>query len=189
LNDEAEGFLRDIGAEMAEIDPSGTIGGEVGALDTASRIYGFAALLFGRTSQAYQKRLPALLKALHGLQNLDTFACDREAAKEYLDAAQDLVDRGGFRFVVFGHTHLAKHVPLGNGRFYFNSGTWADMLRFPIEILQTGINALPALDAFVAKMKAANFSDWTYFRPTYVRLDLGSDNKVANAKLIEFEKP
>ena len=187
LNDEAEEFLLDIDAQMTEINPSGAIGGEVSAFDTASRVYGLAALLFGRTSQPYQRRLPALLKALRGLQSLDTFAYDREAAKEYLNAAHDLVDRGGFRFVVFGHTHLAKHVPLGNGRFYFNCGTWADILRFPIEILQTRINALPALDAFVAKMKAGNFSDWTYFRPTCVRLDVGSDDKVANAKLMEFE--
>jgi UDP-2,3-diacylglucosamine pyrophosphatase LpxH len=187
LGSEAEAFLHDIDAQIAEIDPLAEFGQEVGAFDTASRVFGIAALLFGRTSQAYHKRLPALLRAMQGLQNTAMFERETETAKEYLNAAQDLADRGGFSYVVFGHTHLAKHVPLGNGRFYLNSGTWADVLRFPCEILATQSTALAALHEFVAKIRAGDFQDWTLFCPTYVRLDLGDDSKVTNAMLFEAE--
>jgi UDP-2,3-diacylglucosamine pyrophosphatase LpxH len=187
LGSEAEAFLHDIDAQIAEIDPLAEFGQEVGAFATASRVFGIAALLFGRTSQAYHKRLPSLLRAMQGLQNTAMFARETETAKEYLHAAQDLADRGGFSYVVFGHTHLAKHVPLGNGRFYLNSGTWADVLRFPCEILATPSTALAALNEFVAKIRDGDFRDWTLFCPTYVRLDIGGDGKVTNAKLFEAE--
>jgi UDP-2,3-diacylglucosamine pyrophosphatase LpxH len=188
LGSEAEEFLRDLDAEIAEADPLGQLGGEVTASDTVSRIYGFAALLFGRTSQPFEKRLPALLRAMRGLQDTDTFDLGTESATEYLNAAQMLADRGGFRYVVFGHTHQAKRVALGDGRFYLNSGTWADVLRFPNEILKSEAEALPALQAFVAQMKAGDFSAWTLFRPTCVHLEVGDDRKVSNAELLTFSE-
>jgi UDP-2,3-diacylglucosamine pyrophosphatase LpxH len=184
LGGEADAFLRDLDAEIAEADPLGQLGGEITASDAVSRIYGFAALLFGRTSQPFEKRLPALGRAFRGLQDTDTFEIGTETATEYLDAARMLADRGGFRYVVFGHTHQAKHVSLGEGRFYFNSGTWADVLRFPNEILKSEAEALPALQMFVAQMKAGDFSAWTLFRPTYVHIEVGDDGKVSNAELL-----
>jgi UDP-2,3-diacylglucosamine pyrophosphatase LpxH len=188
LGSEAEQFLRELDAEIAEADPLGQLGEEVGASDTVSRIYGFAALLFGRTSQPFEKRLPALLRAMRGLQDTDTFDLSTESAAEYLNAAQMLADRGGFRYVVFGHTHQAKRVSLGDGRFYFNSGTWADVLRFPNEILKSEAEALPALQTFVAQMKAGDFSAWTLFRPTYVYLEVSDDDKVSKAELLTFSE-
>jgi UDP-2,3-diacylglucosamine pyrophosphatase LpxH len=188
LGDEAEQFLRDLDAEVAEADPLGQLGGEVTASDTVSRIYGFAALLFGRTSQPFERRLPALLRGMRGLQDTDTFDLGTESETEYLNAAEMLADRGGFRCVVFGHTHQAKRVSLGNGRLYFNSGTWADVLRFPSEILKSEADALPALQTFVAQMKAGDFSAWTLFRPTYVHLVVGDDSKISNAELLTFSE-
>ncbi|XUJ32998.1 hypothetical protein ACQ5SK_33120 [Bradyrhizobium japonicum] len=92
--------------------------------------------------------------------------------------------KGGFRHVVFGHTHQAKRVSLGDGRWYFNSGTWADVLRFPNEILTLPeSDALSRLDGFVQKLKAGDFSDWTLFRPTYVQLDVDDNGGVSDAKL------
>lgn len=188
LGGEADAFLQDIDAQIAEIDPGSQLGRDVSAGDFASRIFGFAALLFGRTSQPYTKRLPALLRAMRGLQNPDTFNPDKETAKEYLNAASELARDGGFRYVVFGHTHLAKKVPLGDGRFYFNSGTWADVLQFPIEILTSQEDAAVALESFIESMKAGDFQKWTPFRPTYVRLDVGDDGRVAQADLVRFEQ-
>ena len=167
LGNQAEQFLRDLDAEIAEADPLGQLGGEVTASDTVSRIYGFAALLFGRTSQPFEKRLPALLKAMRGLQDTDTFDLGTESAKEYLNAAQMLSDRGGFRYVVFGHTHQAKHVSLGDGRFYFNTGTWADVLRFPNEISEVGGRPATGL----ANLRGAN-ENRRFFRLDVVSTDL-----------------
>ena len=187
LGGEADAFLQDIDAQIAEIDPSSQLGRDVSAGDVASQIFGFAALLFGRTSQPYQKRLPALLKAMRGLQNTDTFNPDKETATEYFDAAVALARDGGVRHVVFGHTHLAKKVPLDDG-FYFNSGTWADVLQFPADILTSQADATVTLESFIESMKAGDFDKWTPFRPTYVRLDIGENGKVARADLVRFEQ-
>jgi UDP-2,3-diacylglucosamine pyrophosphatase LpxH len=188
LGSDAEEFLADVDAQMAEIDPSGQLGKEISASDTVSRIFGFASLLFGRTSQPYQKRVPALLKAFRGLQSIEAFTLEKETAKEYLEAAQELAEVGHFRYVVFGHTHLAKRVPLANGGLYLNSGTWADVLRFPVEIVKSEAEALPALNAFVKQMRNGDFSGWTLFDPTYVRLDVDDDGKVAGAELETFSE-
>lgn len=186
LGGDAEQFLRSLDAEVAEADPLGQLGDEISASDTVSRISGFAALLFGRSSQPFEKRLPALLRAMRGLQHSETFDPGTESQTEYLNAAQSLADRGGFRYVVFGHTHQAKRVSLGNGRFYFNTGTWADVLQFPNEILKSETDALAALRTFVEHMKAGDFSAWTLFRPTYVQLQISDDNKISNAELLTF---
>jgi UDP-2,3-diacylglucosamine pyrophosphatase LpxH len=186
LGSDAEQFLRNLDAEVAEADPLGQLGDEISSSETGSRLSGFAALLLGRSSQSFEKRLPALLRAMRGLQHIDTFDVSTENAKEYLNAAQALADRGGFRYVVFGHTHQAKRVSLGNGRFYFNSGTWADALQFPSDILKSEANALVALRTFVEHMKAGDFSAWTLFRPTYVQLLISDDNKISNAELLTF---
>jgi UDP-2,3-diacylglucosamine pyrophosphatase LpxH len=187
LGDDAEGFLRDIDAEVIAANPLQQIGSPISRSDTVSRILGFAALLLGRKSEAVEKRLPALLKAMQGMQNEDTFDTAKESATEYLEAAHELADRG-FRYVVFGHTHQAKQVDLGNGRFYFNSGTWADVLRFPVEILKSQAEAPQELQTFVEQMKAGDFSRWTIFNPTYVRLDMDDANKVVKAELIKFSE-
>jgi UDP-2,3-diacylglucosamine pyrophosphatase LpxH len=187
LGSQAEDFLRDLDVEIAKADPLAELGKPIAAGDTVDRILGFAALVLGRASQPYQKRLPALLKAMRGIQDTDTFDLSTESATEYLDAARELVGRG-FRYVVFGHTHQAKHVSLGKGLCYLNSGTWADVLRFPNEILKSEADALPALNAFVAKMKDGDFSEWILFRPTYVRLQIGDDGMVSKAELLTYSE-
>ena len=187
LGGEAEDFLGDLEAEMAAADPLGQIAGEISASGTVSLAFGFAALLSGRKSEAYEKRLPALLKAMRGVQNKDTFDIGKETATEYLKAARELAGRG-FRYIVFGHTHQAKHVDLGNGCFYLNSGTWADVLQFPNAILKSATEAetLHGLQAFVTQMRAGNFSSWTPFNPTYVRFDLDDSDKIVKAELQTF---
>lgn len=41
----------------------------------------------------------------------------------FYTAAKELTERG-FDFVVFGHTHHAGQVDLGDGKHYFNTGSW-----------------------------------------------------------------
>jgi hypothetical protein len=38
-------------------------------------------------------------------------------------------------FIVTGHTHLERAIPMGGGRYYFNTGTWIRLLRFDDAIL------------------------------------------------------
>lgn len=54
------------------------------------------------------------------------------------DTCKAVVDSVGadIQFIVTGHTHLERAVDLGNGRFYFNCGTWIRLLRFTKEMLK-----------------------------------------------------
>ncbi|BAM89495.1 unnamed protein product [Bradyrhizobium oligotrophicum S58] len=185
-SENAAAFLRDIDSQVAAIDPLAAISTDISAGETVRRVFGFAALLFGRSSKPYTTRLPALLEAIRALQNTQAFDQDKETATEYLNAATDLAAKGGFRYVVFGHTHLAKRVPLANGGLYLNSGTWADVLRFPAETFRSESEALTALETFVDHMKSGDFSPYTVFTPTYVHLQVGTDGKVASAELLPF---
>ena len=175
LGNEGADFLRQL-----DDDLKGTrseMGTDVGARETINTALGLFKLAFG--SKVADKRMRALLAAIRGLQSDSSFDETKETAREYFAAASDLVKRD-FRYVVFGHAHQAKRVDLGGGRWYFNSGTWADILRFPSDILALPeADALTRLAAFVEELKAGDFSKWTLFRPTYVRLDVDDTGKVA----------
>lgn len=54
----------------------------------------------------------------------------------YLEAARRLSSEAGGdgrrpRIVVMGHTHLIRQIDLGHGRWYLNTGTWADLIKVP----------------------------------------------------------
>ena len=106
----------------------------------------------------------------------------------YLDAARELA-RGGFRCVVFGHTHLPKHVQLDNGALYINTGTWADVMRFPMEIL-TGSDeqGLAKLREFVDDIAGGKLNRWIGFGATYARLDMDAADRLIQAELLDFER-
>jgi hypothetical protein len=181
LGSQATDFLRQLDDDLK--GKRSEMGTDVGAKENLNTALGLFKLAFG--SSAAEKRMRALLTAIRGLQKEDAFDETKETAKEYFDAASELV-KGDFRYVVFGHTHQAKRVDLGGGRWYFNSGTWADVLRFPSEILTLPeADALGRLNTFVQKLKAGDFSTWTLFRPTYVWLDIDDNGKVAEAKLCQ----
>jgi UDP-2,3-diacylglucosamine pyrophosphatase LpxH len=178
-----------VGAEtedfLAALEPSEQeFGGEISTADTVSRVLGFARLLTAQSSKGIEGRLSALRCAMRGVQNEGNFDRTKELAAEYLTAAQMLTGTR-FRYVCFGHTHLPKKVDLGNGRWYLNSGTWADMLEFPREVL-IGQDA-NALSSFVDKMASGDFSPWTLFRPSYVRFEVDGRDQLTAADLCSFQ--
>jgi hypothetical protein len=64
-------------------------------------------------------------------------------------------------------------VPLRDGGFYFNSGTWADILELPREILDPTrkFGPLAELEQLVRDLAANDFSRYVLFRPTYVYIE------------------
>jgi len=182
MGDQAGSFLR----EAAGGETRTGIGEDISAMETVERGLGLAKLLFGRKSETVDQRLPALLKALRALQNDKSFDLGVEAVASYVDSARELA-RGGFRYVLFGHTHLVKKVPLGNGVFYLNSGTWADLMQVPAEIIAgSDAAAMEKLREFVDGIAAGNLSRWIKFKPTYIRLELDAKGTVARADLYQY---
>ena len=205
LGDAADAF-------KAAIEPSGTAGDDgagdgmgedfgedISAMETISFGLGFLQLALSDNNDDLDSRLPALLQAVRQLQSDESFdrsvdntesLLGKVGPSEYLAAAQDLAATGGFRYVVFGHTHLPKDVEMEGGARYLNSGTWADLIRFKPEILSgKDDTALAALRGFADDLKAGRLTDWIYFKPTYVRFDLGADDTVVTAELCDYDGP
>lgn len=79
-------------------------------------------------------RVEALRRALGDwLAGDDTFDVGKRD-----DTYDDIAARvgPGVDFVVTGHTHLARSLPLPSGGHYFNCGTWIRLLRFTPEVLR-----------------------------------------------------
>jgi hypothetical protein len=157
---------------------------DVSATATIVRTWGLSRLLISRDRSRIALRLPALLRALRVLQDDRTFDRDVETLPEYQRAAEDLA-RGGFRWILFGHTHLARDLALPGGARYLNTGTWADLIRVPKDIVSgPEPQALDALEAFVSDMSAGRLAAWVSFVPTYCRLDLDEDGRCQRAELL-----
>jgi UDP-2,3-diacylglucosamine pyrophosphatase LpxH len=191
LDDTLKGVLgSDSAAFMAQLNelggPANQIGSDISSGGIIDRGLSFLRLLTAKAHSDADKRLPLLLTAFQPLLKDQSFDPAVETAKEYLNAAQDLA-RNGIRHVVFGHTHMPKRIQLSSGGWYLNSGTWADVLQFPAEII-TGSKeeSLAKLQHFTQLMIAGDFSEWTVFQPTYVRLDVNSEGTVANAELCRY---
>lgn len=179
LGADAGAFVEDLDKSTPQnVDPLAALGGDISAAETIDRTLGLARLLLSRDDGRLDRRLPALLTALRALQSDQTWDPAVETAPEYLDAAREL-SNGRYKHIVFGHTHLAKKIDLGDGRTYLNSGTWADLIRFPPEILSGSPDeSLAKLREFVDDLKDGRLSRWIVFQPSYVRLDVGTDGRV-----------
>ncbi|OWY18959.1 hypothetical protein C7N43_25790 [Sphingobacteriales bacterium UPWRP_1] len=151
-------------------------------------ISGMLQLLLFNSRDTLAKRLPALLKALQTLQNDKTFDTATETFTEYLIAARRLV-ANGFRYIIFGHTHLGKKVHLGNDAWYFNSGTWADLMAFPPQIIAAANKetALAQLEQFIEEITLTNLAEHIRFNPTCVYIRLDAYEKVQQIELLAYQ--
>ncbi len=186
MGEDASGFLDELTPGTDTEDTSVAIGQDISAGETLDQSMGLMKLLLGRNDRDVERRLPSLLKALRALRDDKSFDRSVETGKEYLEAAEELAG-GGFRCVVFGHTHLPKDVPLNNGARYLNTGTWADVMRFPDEIIVGSTDqALGKLREFVDDLQAGCLSRWIHFAPTYARLDLDGADQLLDAELCDY---
>lgn len=177
LEGEAAGFL---GALEHEVE---VVGRDISNIGHA---IGMLELLVSGQRGALARRLPALLKALRALKQDQSFSRDVETDPDTWSSAEALAGNG-IRHVVFGHTHLPKRIPLRSGGWYLNSGTWADVLAFPREII-TGPDDvdLQLLTDLVDRLARGDFSEWTIFHPTYVRIDRDDSGGTAAIELCDY---
>ena len=59
----------------------------------------------------------------------------REASvfPDLTDAARRILQTPEIHSVIFGHTHVYKHVPIGESKQYLNTGTWTDIVSMDLE--------------------------------------------------------
>jgi UDP-2,3-diacylglucosamine pyrophosphatase LpxH len=134
-----------------------------------------AAIVTGQVRAARIDAVYTAFRKLAGLRQLldDTFDVDKEV-DTYLKPARRALG-AGFRVVVYGHTHLPKHIALEGG-VYLNTGTWADVMALPA-CIQDGDEAAgrAAFRAFAADLGGATLERWRRSLPTYARIELDGD--------------
>ena len=169
LGARAIGYLQALEHDLTAIDTK-VAGADATARVDFDRDRGLACLLTAHKHSDVQARLPALLEAVRALQGDKTFDRSVETGAEYLNSARALARQGGFQVVTYGHTHLAKKVPLDNGAVYFNSGAWVDFMQFPPAIISGPSDvAQQQLQSFVEDVGTGGLTPFVMFQPTYLR--------------------
>lgn len=142
----------------------------------------------GAQAEDRREQLRRLRKALriYVREQHETFATGEENPV-YLRAAEALAKRG-FRAVVFGHTHLAKRVPmLGGAAVYLNSGTWAELMRIPDAVLSDSPSGDEVLAQFVEALQDNQLGPWRTLVPTFARLEFDGDS-LLSANVFLFQE-
>lgn len=179
-------------------------GGELGVLPAVSPIHqklrAKAAALFSRSRKVItlgrawlssdKKRREQVRAAFRLLANDQTWVINREGDPNYENAARDLVERGKFSHVIFGHTHLPKRIalkgPVKRSGYYLNSGAWADIIRLPEELASGGEVAESALDEFITKLEQGKTKDLIHTYAGFAEVLLNAKDKVLSAKIFSF---
>lgn len=179
LSEKMGGHAQDVHAAVTEATGTEEFSSDISSVgDMIDRSLGMARLLFSSATESRQTRLDALVSSFRTLQDDQTFDEGVETGAEYMEAATALASHG-VRHVVFGHTHMPKKIGLPSGGYYLNSGTWADVMEFPRDLLAgTKDEARTRVAAFVDQIVKGDFSSFALFRPTYVRLDVNAEGSV-----------
>ena len=132
-------------------------------------------------------KLVALWLALRRLERDRSFERTVETDKHYLQAAQELF-HAGFDCVAFGHTHLAKKIPLKGGGVYLNSGTWADPIQLPAPCIDPDMGTgIPALQTFLDRIESNDLVGLIVQIPTFLYVLVQANGQVAQAELRDFD--
>lgn len=128
-----------------------------------------------------------LLKAIRAWRGRadQTFSIEHED-DEYLIPARTLAMR--FPVVIFGHTHLAKRIDLGNGALYLNAGTWADIMRMPSAVYDGDEAAgTEALKRFLDDVESNNIAGFRRQIATFARIELDANENIESADVYFFD--
>ncbi len=137
----------------------------------ARSLLGNFALLLNREKSITDDKLKLLNLALSILQDDKSFNSSIEEDK-YLNPAKKMFNKS-INHVIFGHTHLAKHICVEGNKTYTNSGTWGDLMKFPEELCSLdGEYSSKGLRCFVDKLVNSTIKELVFSNPTFVRLKL-----------------
>jgi UDP-2,3-diacylglucosamine pyrophosphatase LpxH len=169
----AEGFLYSLNDEKKQ---------PTSYLTNASASVGFTSLI-SLAIEKKDKKAEVLKHALEALRHDNTFNTSYEPKdSEYLKASRSLVNNN-FKYVIFGHTHHAKKIEFneedgGDSGVYFNTGTWADLMKVPKDIwAENQAESNEKLNEFLINIKENNIEQYRKFLPTCVVLFIDEDEK------------
>jgi UDP-2,3-diacylglucosamine pyrophosphatase LpxH len=156
--------------------------------------------------QALDKRLAMVRQALRAVDGDRTFDATFEPSKRFVRGVAALAGTVTLHhpYVVLGHTHHAKRItvddPDGSSYTYVNTGTWANLMRFPIGLLDPDEDrAREALRVFVQDLiadrdLAAGFHDerpldkYLLFVPSFARAEIDAHGVATNVELKRYTR-
>ena len=158
------------------------IPGEIAAL-TIDRVLTFIKL---RMDDSYDSRLKTLHGTLKCLQDDKSFDFTTEAELSYSNAAKELRNKG-FQAIIFGHTHLAKEVKLTENSDYpkyLNTGTWANLLEIPKNIISGPESlAFEDLKKFATAIQLKKMDSFIKFIPTFAHIAFMDMKRLTSANI------
>lgn len=140
--------------------------------------------MIGTSRTREVERLELLRRAIHKIAPPESEALE---SSPYYDAATTLAQH--FRLIVFGHTHGAMHEPIGPSARYINTGTWANLMAFPPELLDASVKRArgeAALAAFLAALEAGHLDAYLRFEPHYAKIRVDDHERLCDAELLLF---
>lgn len=156
-------------------------------LDAADAAAADALPSGSQVGRAKDIAVAGLLKAFRAWRSKADLAFNVEHEDdEYLNPAREHAKR--FRVVVFGHTHLAKRIDLGNGALYLNTGTWADVMRIPPAVYEGDEAAgAEALTCFLDDVEKNNIAGFRRQVATFARIELDANEQLQSADVLFFD--
>jgi hypothetical protein len=185
------------GADGRPLDPA-NIG--VGPRDPEQSLFDLARELAGDTGaigargplqqRTREMMLRGLYRAFRAMAERHARALHiNEESPTYGDPAEALAGRG-FKLVIFGHTHLAKRVPLRNGGLYLNTGTWADLIRLPAAVLGNDeAAAMAELTLLADDLERNDLGARRKQLPTFAQVELGEGGAMAGELFLFHRHP
>lgn len=136
------------------------------------------------TNDAFRTSVRKRLRlALRALAPIDYFQTNCEDPVWQRSAEKALRDHGA-QNVIFGHTHIAKHMQV-NGGHYLNTGTWADLLSLPPEtwIEEPARSDEEAFEAFIDDLVDNQLGTRRKLVGSYACVDYGDSGSHAQLRL------
>lgn len=101
--------------------------------------------------------------------------------EQYGAAAKRMIEtsKGTIETVVMGHTHLARHIGSADRASYINTGSWADVIRVPVEVLNDGNQH--DLQSFLTGLRRG---EGRHCLSTYADIRVEIDGRVSAARLL-----
>lgn len=156
-------------------------------LDEADKAAAEALPRGGQVGRVKDIAVALLLKKFRAWRDTADLTFNVEQEEEaYLKPAREQAKR--FRVVVFGHTHLAKRIRLGNGALYLNTGTWADVMRIPPEVYEGDEAAgVHALTRFLDDVEKNNIAGFRRQVATFARIEIDGNERLQSADVFFFD--
>ena len=91
-------------------------------------------------------------------------------------------------FVVTGHTHLERAIDMGQGRYYFNSGTWIRLLQFTPAMLESEQSFDPVYKVLVdGRMKAIDEAPFPFVMDQTSAVSIRDEGGRVTGSLVHVE--